>query len=115
MKWKKAVDDVESFKDGKPLPTILIENKADLLPENERNNIENLKSFAKSNNFTAGFRTSAKTGLNITESMDFLIKNIISRLKKIHIDFPDNNSISIDPDKYLIKESCRGRPIIGCC
>ena len=115
MKWKKAVDDVESFKDGKPLPTILIENKADLLPENERNNIENLKSFAKSNNFTAAFRTSAKTGLNITESMDFLIRNIISRLKKIHSDFPDNNSISIDPDKYLIKESCRGRPIIGCC
>ena len=47
--------------------------------------------------------------------MDFLIKNIISRLKKIHSDFPDNNSISIDPDKYLIKESCRGKPIIGCC
>ena len=115
MKWKKAVDDVESFKDGKPLPTILIENKADLLPENERDNIENLKSFAKSNNFTAGFRTSAKTGLNITESMDFLIKNIISRLKKIHSDFPDNNSISIDPDKHLINESFRGKPKTGCC
>ena len=67
MKWKKAVDDVESFKDGKPLPTILIENKADLLPENEKDNIENLKAFANSNNFTASFRTSAKTGLNITE------------------------------------------------
>ena len=115
MKWKKAVDDVESFKDGKPLPTILIENKADLLPENERNNIENLKSFAKSNNFTAAFRTSAKTGLNITESMDFLIKNIISRLKKIHSDFPDNNSISIDPDKRLINKSFRGKPKTGCC
>ena len=115
MKWKKAVDDVESFKDGKPLPTILIENKADLLPEKERDNIKNLKSFAKSNNFTAAFRTSAKTGLNITESMDFLIRNIISRLKKIHSDFPDNNSISIDPDKRLINNSFRGKSKTGCC
>ena len=81
LKWKKAVDDVESFKDGKPLPTILIENKADLLSTNDWD-IENLKSFANSYNFIAGFRTSAKTWLNITESMDFLIKNIISWLKK---------------------------------
>ena len=57
MKGKKAVDDVESFKDGKILPTILIKNKVDLLPENERDNIENLKAFSNSNNFIAGFLT----------------------------------------------------------
>jgi len=47
--------------------------------------------------------------------MDFLITNIISRLKKIHSDFPDNNSISIDPDKRLINKSFRGKPKTGCC
>ena len=57
MKGKKAVDDVESFKDGKILPTILIKNKVDLLPENERDNIENLKALSNSNNFIAGFLT----------------------------------------------------------
>ena len=53
------------------MPTILIKNKVDLLPENERENIENLKAFANSNNYTASFRTLAKTRLNITESMNF--------------------------------------------
>ena len=47
--------------------------------------------------------------------MDFLITNIISRLKKIHSDFPDNNSISIDPDKRLINNSFRGKSKTGCC
>ena len=30
-------------------------------------------------------------------------------------DFPDNNSISIDPDKHLINESFRAKPKTGCC
>ena len=53
------------------MPAILIKNKVDLLPENERENIENLKAFANSNNYTASFRTLAKTRLNINESMNF--------------------------------------------
>ena len=77
---------IEIFSDGKPLPMTLIENKADLLPENERNNTSDLKEFAKSNNFIAGYKTSAKTGLNINESMDFLVKNVIKRLSQIHSD-----------------------------
>ena len=47
--------------------------------------------------------------------MDYLIKNIISRLSNLNKDFPDNNSISIDPDKHLINESFRAKPKTGCC
>ena len=75
-----------------------------------------LKGFANSNNFTASFRTSAKTGLNINESMDYLIKNIINRLAKSNESFnPDKNSISIDPDKHLLNDTFRAKPKGGCC
>ena len=93
----------------------LIENKADLLPENERNNTSDLKEFAKSNNFIAGYKTSAKTGFNINESMDFLVKNVIKRLSQIHIDStPDQKSLSLDPDARLSNGGLREKPQ-GCC
>ena len=98
------------------MPIILVENKADLLPEKERNNTSTLKEFAKSNNFIAGYKTSAKTGLNISESMDFLIKNIINRLSKIQNDNnPDQKSLSIDPEKHLENENYRTKPTSKCC
>ena len=95
------------------MPSILVENKADLLPENERNNTKDLKEFANTNNFTESFRTSAKTGLNINESMDFLIQNILSRLSKIHNELsPDDNSISISPETHLEVRKPQNK---GCC
>ena len=110
------MEDVQIFSDGDSLPFILIENKADLLPPNERNNISSLKGFANANKFIGSFRTSAKTGLNISESMDYLIKNIIKRLSKMNeSNNPDLNSISIDPDKHVLNETFRGKKSGGCC
>lgn len=110
------MEDVQTFSDGESLPFILIENKADLLPPNEMNDIASLKGFASANKFIGSFRTSAKTGLNISESMDFLIKNIIKRLSKLNeTNSPDLNSISIDPDKHVLNETFRGKKGGGCC
>ena len=68
--------------DGGKLPCLLVENKIDLL-EDQDDGKENLNQFAKANDFCGCFRTSAKTGYNIKESMDFLIKLIIQRMKEI--------------------------------
>ena len=68
--------------DGGKLPCLLVENKIDLL-EDLDDGKENLNKFAKDNDFCGCFRTSAKTGFNIKESMDFLIKLIIQRMKDI--------------------------------
>ena len=80
IKWKKLVDESETFLDGGKLPCILVENKIDLL-ENPKDGEENLEQFAKDNEFCGWFRTSAKTGHNISESIGFLIKLIIQRMK----------------------------------
>ena len=62
---------------------ILIENKCDL-EENIEETEGQFKQFCAKNKFINGFRTSAKLGLNIVDSMDCLIKHIIEKLEKIY-------------------------------
>lgn len=103
--------------DGKKLPCVLVENKADLLSPSEAENLVSLKGFANANNCIGSFRTSAKTGLNIDESMSFLIEHIVERMKAVSSkDFsPDRNSCTLDPQKHALQESFRQEKSGGCC
>ena len=76
-----------------------------------------LKGFASSNNFIASFRTSAKTGYNINESMSFLIEHIIQRLSTITSkEFStDRNSVTLDPSKHENVDNLRAQQKGGCC
>ena len=61
-----------------------------------------LNNFVKTNNFSGYYKVSAKTGLNITESMEFLIINIINRKKDMKQEESEENSedeknIILDP------------------
>ena len=76
------VEESEKFLDGGKLPCLLVENKIDLLEE-PNDGKESLNQFAKDNDFCGCFRTSAKTGFNIKESMVFFIKLIIEKMKDI--------------------------------
>ena len=80
IKWKSSVDDVAVFFDGGKIPALLVESKCDLL-DNPEVEDETLQEFAKANNFIGSFRVSSKTGLNVAESIEFLIKNIIKRME----------------------------------
>ena len=59
----------------------MVENKADLLEDDNAEKSPDLEEFGNTNGFCGSFRTSAKTGLNINESMEYLIKNIIQRME----------------------------------
>ena len=59
------MDEVATFLDGGKLPCLLVENKADLLEEENAEKNPELEEFGSSNGFCGSFRTSAKTGLNI--------------------------------------------------
>ena len=80
VKWKSAVDETASFLDGGKIPCLLVENKIDLVEDSKKYDPD-FESFAQKNGFCGCFRTSAKTGENISESMEFLIKNIIYRME----------------------------------
>lgn len=108
------------YEDGN-IPAILVENKVDVLPEEEQENDEELKQFSEENGFNGYFRTSAKTGLNITESMEFLIKEVIKKLEEINAKGneelnKDRGSYALDPDKHN-KEADEKRKSEnkGCC
>ena len=84
IKWKNSVDETVRFLDGSNIPSILIRNKVDLL-ENEDNNDdeEQMKEFCEKNNFLRYYKTSAKTGINIDEAMNFLISTIIDKMESL--------------------------------
>ena len=78
LKWKATIDEVALFLDGGKLPYILIENKVDLIDFEDD---PSLQEFANNNEFCGAFRTSSKTGFNVCESMEYLIRNIIRRME----------------------------------
>ena len=115
------MDDAVTFYDDGHLPSIIVQNKVDLLPEEEQDNIEELQKFSEDNGFNGYFRTSAKTGKNIAESMEFLIKEVIRKLEELNSKGneelnKERESITLDPEKHN-KESDqkRKKENSGCC
>ena len=81
VKWKSEIDNSIHFVDGGPLPCIIIENKIDLVIENETKNDDYFREHAKTHKFDNGFRVSSRKGINVNESMDYLIKLIIQKIE----------------------------------
>ena len=117
LNWKKSVDETERFLDGKNLPCVLVENKSDLLDQNKVNNLAELKRFANDHEFISYFRTSAKTGYNINESMSCLIENIIERMSKVSSkESTERKSLNLDPEKHNENnDKVRQQQKAGCC
>ena len=115
IRWKKILDESETLPDGSAIPNILIQNKLDLVNEDEINN-KNIEEFSEKNKFDAWYNTSAKTGKNIPECMDKLLEIIINKLNEL--DLNDTNSVrnglALDPDKYGEKDKIRDTQK-GCC
>ena len=119
LRWKSSVDEVATFLDGGKLPCLLVENKADLIDDANAENCPELESFGTNNGFCGSFRTSAKTGLNINEAMNYLIKNIIQRMeamqsKEGEVFKTERNVVSLDPEKHS-EVATKRKQKDGCC
>ena len=114
VKWKKKLQETETFLDGGEIPCILVENKIDLL-DDPKEGEESLKELSENSEFCGCFRTSAKTGKNISESMEFLIKTIIKRIKDMEEkNIPNEHkrdTITLNPQNSIRKEKRNHR----CC
>ena len=119
LKWKKSVDEEAVFIDGGKLPCVLVENKIDLLPDDEKMKDDpELKSFAEINGFIGCFRSSAKEGINIAEAMEFLIKGVIKRLeaqaeKGNNVFTTDRKSVVLNQEKHTTSSVKKKKD--GCC
>ena len=76
-KWKDAITDNIGVCDNKNLPIYLIQNKCDLLDDEQQEvQLNKVKNYAEQNNFTKYYLTSAKTYYNIKEAMISIIEDI---------------------------------------
>ena len=105
IKWKYSLDEVAKFQDGKELPCVLVENNIDLLCDDDHYD-PSFEYFWKNNGYVKGFRVSAKTGENVNESMEYLIKKIIKRLEIIA-----EKAIEVDNDETSTPKSPKGNTI----
>lgn len=105
IKWKKVVNDESSFIDGEKLPFILVQNKIDLLTNKEEIDlIENeTKNVCLNESFTKYFLISVKENVNVDESMNYLLDNIIQRLEKYAKQSGDENIFNDIRRKDTIK------------
>ena len=113
VNWKKNLDENQTLPDGSNIPNILIQNKIDLINEEDINKY-NIKEFSENNNFDAWFNTSAKTGENISECMDKLLEIIINKINEFdlsEINANRNNSIALDTDEKDKNKNNKK----GCC
>ena len=119
IKWKKSVDEEAVFMDGARLPCVLVENKIDLLSDYDREQDDpQLIEFAEKNGFIGAFRSSAKAGINISEAMEFLIRNIVSRMeayasKGNEVFTTDRKSVVLDQEKHTTSAVKKKKD--GCC
>ena len=77
IKWKESI---EKNIDLEKIPIILIENKCDLLGDDEskyNKDLEQLNIFGENYNISKCYRTSAMNGFNVEESITFLVNEII--------------------------------------
>ena len=83
LDWKNVMNNESVFIDGKKLPFVLVQNKVDLIEEKEKLDEieEKTKELSENNEFVKCFLTSVKENINIQETMNFLIENIVERLE----------------------------------
>ncbi len=121
IRWKDTVDETTKFLDGTNIPSILIRNKIDLL-ENDDNNVnddeEQMKKFCDDHGFLRCFKTSAKTGSNIEEAMNFLVSTIIDKMEKLAESGSnpfekDRKSLVLQTSKQT--ETTKENNSMGCC
>ncbi len=119
IKWKKSVDEEAVFIDGARLPCVLVENKIDLLSDDNREQDDpELIEFAEKNGFIGSFKTSAKAGININEAMEFLIRAIVTRMeayasKGNEVFTTDRKSVVLDQEKHTTSAVKKKKD--GCC
>ena len=119
MKWKKVVNDESAFIDGDKLPFIFIQNKVDLIKDDQEylNQIINeTKKIVEDNQFLGYYITSVKENVNVEEPIKFLIENIIDRLEKYYSEANNNYSESKGRKTYTLEKNDKNnKKDGGCC
>ena len=118
FKWKEIISEQSSFVDNEKIPFILVGNKIDLIEDEQHDNVnQRTKEISDKYGFINYYLTSAKDGINIDESMKYLIEFIIDRMNK----FCNENGVEFGQrrkDSQRLKKNnnvIRKEESKGCC
>ena len=119
LKWKEIISDESAFIENEKIPFLLIGNKIDLIEDDEdkKKIEEKTKEMSKNFGFLNYFLTSAKEGINVDESMKFLLEYIIERM----VDFCNESGVEFGQKRKDsirlkdIKNTLRKRENNNCC
>ena len=119
LKWKESVDESTRFIDGDIIPSVLVQNKIDLVDEESLKDEEEIKKFAEDNKYIGYFRTSVKMGVGVDECMEFLITNILERIAKCSVGGKnplekDRQNLVLE-HKKIIDQNNPNKATGGCC
>ncbi|KAH0794964.1 Ras family protein [Histomonas meleagridis] len=108
--WKKDIDEKVQTSEGKPIPTLLIGNKIDLITSSDNwpTKKREIEEYAKENNFLDYFETSAKEGTNLDEAIYSLVNYIVNN------NIESENSRDLNPG-VDISETSRPQQNNTCC
>ena len=105
--WKEIIRQESSFIDNEAIPFVLIGNKIDLIEKEEEKAIidDRTKNICQNYGFLNYFLTSAKEGINVNESMKYLLEYIIDRINK----FSRENNVEFGQkrkDTIILTKEC---------
>jgi len=86
LKWKLDLDKKVHLKNGQKLPCVLVANKYDLVEQNEklsRFTSTELDEFCSNHQFIGWYYVSAKTGMNIKNCFNLIVRKIVQNKKKM--------------------------------
>lgn len=114
-KWKNEIFDKINYEtESNNIPVMLLQNKIDLISEQEKKDNERvLKKLIKEHNFSKFFQISAKTGKNVNEAMGYIISEIIDRLKVNNL--KRSNASNTNFLKYTNISERSGKEDKKCC
>jgi GTPase SAR1 family protein len=125
LQWKAQIDASVCLPDNSNIPMVLVANKFDLVEDfdntdklDKHMSMDYLNDFAKENGFVGAFRTSAKTGLNVTTMFSYLVRDILKHDLKVYDELLFKNkgdrgqSIKLNKNSFLKGKEEKKK---GCC
>jgi small GTP-binding protein len=109
LNWKAQVDEHVRMSDGSHIPMVFCLNKYDLVPPGMTQ--ADLQRTTTDIGFTAGFFTSAKTGLNAESALKRLVEEVFSRVQPNF----DNEEVTSIKTQRLIAVSIQVTKKAKCC
>lgn len=105
LKWKNDVDSKCTLADGSPIPCLLIANKCDL--PNRQIDTKDIEGFYKLHHFFGWTETSAKTGLMVNESLNFLLDVMMKQDNGVQLNEGNvSETVMLSGPSPLAKKKC---------